>query len=569
MRKVISFELKKLVSRIGIYILALLMAGLIVASVFIYDPINTSPTNYSLIGETVNDVYENFNEVKNEYTGSVENAALNASTYIPTSSNYVKYNNSAEINSLYTTFNDYCTSYHQANATVDQYNILLVGIRESLNQLKSALDNTLQYTKNGDGYYMLVTNKNYIKLYSLINDIAMNFDAPISHKVAGEKYYNEYRSEFSNCLNSLIYPNLSKTAQKYATNGTYYSIISLRMDEIAQKIELEHNKVVANPNLNGDKQIISNINTLFNRFVNCSLIFEQSYNNAMCTDALYSVKSKTDRNNLVGYSDVSLYEIEELKVKNEYYIEHHSNPNDFANSLSITHTSNSKINAYDFSFFVMSIFAVIVIVFAIYLSAHTISGEINNNTMRFTALRPIKRSSLFFGKYFAIAIMSFILLLFGTITSFITGGILYGFNSANILMTINSSFVLVAHPTVVLGIFVISLLLLTMFYSALTMMLSALVKSDLLAMIIGIIIYIVNLILPLFFGAGSWLRFYPGTNMNLFAYFGTTRISADSILAKLFNNVVYHGMNLWISLIYIIGINTILLIIGKTIFKKR
>ncbi|MBO5910218.1 MAG: hypothetical protein J6Q15_01775, partial [Clostridia bacterium] len=158
MRKVISFELKKLVSRIGIYILALLMAGLIVASVFIYDPINTSPTNYSLIGETVNDVYENFNEVKNEYTGSVENAALNASTYIPTSSNYVKYNNSAEINSLYTTFNDYCTSYHQANATVDQYNILLVGIRESLNQLKSALDNTLQYTKNGDGYYMLVTN---------------------------------------------------------------------------------------------------------------------------------------------------------------------------------------------------------------------------------------------------------------------------------------------------------------------------------------------------------------------------------------------------------------------------
>ena len=289
----------------------------------------------------------------------------------------------------------------------------------------------------------------------------------------------------------------------------------------------------------------------------------------MCTDALYSVKSKTDRNNLVGYSDVSLYEIEELKVKYEYYIEHHSNPNDFANSLSITHTSNSKINAYDFSFFVMSIFAVIVIVFAIYLSAHTISGEINNNTMRFTALRPIKRSSLFFGKYFAIAIMSFILLLFGTITSFITGGILYGFNSANILMTINSSFVLVAHPTVVLGIFVISLLLLTMFYSALTMMLSALVKSDLLAMIIGIIIYIVNLILPLFFGAGSWLRFYPGTNMNLFAYFGTTRISADSILAKLFNNVVYHGMNLWISLIYIIGITTILLIIGKTIFKKR
>ena len=47
--------------------------------------------------------------------------------------------------------------------------------------------------------------------------------------------------------------------------------------------------------------------------------------------------------------------------------------------------------------------------------------------MRFTAVRPVKRGSIFFGKYFAIMIMSAILLLFGTITSLIVGGILIYF----------------------------------------------------------------------------------------------------------------------------------------------
>ena len=78
----------------------------------------------------------------------------------------------------------------------------------------------------------------------------------------------------------------------------------------------------------------------------------------------------------------------------------------------------------------MSLFTVAIIIFAIYLASHTISGEISNTTIRFTAIRPVKRSTLFIGKYFAITIMSLILLLFGTITSLIVGGILYGFNSA-------------------------------------------------------------------------------------------------------------------------------------------
>lgn len=571
MGKVICFELKKLVSRIGIYILVVLMAGLLVAGAFMYDPIERATTTYSLIGETVSDMYSNFIDdgLKDDCLATVEAIAMDAETYVTTSSNYMKYNSKEEIDKLYTTFDDYCISYNEATATPSEYSTLLVGINESLSNLKTALDTALEYSKDATGYYILTTNSNYNKLYSLISDITINFSSPISHKIAGETYFNEYREPLNKCLQKLVYPNLNKNAKKYAVNGTFYSIITLRMNEIADKMELEYEKALNDDLLEIDDSVKQELNTLFNRYINCATIFAKSYNSSMLVDAIYSVKSKSDRSNLVGYSDVSLYEQEEIATEYEYYITHHANQNDFANSLTVTHTSNSKANAYDFTVFIMSLFGVLVIIFAIYLSSNTISGEINNNTMRFTAVRPVKRGSLFFGKYFAIILMSLILLLFGTITSFIIGGILYGFNSANILMVINSDMIMVAHPAIVLGLFVLSLLLLVALYSALTIMLSSFIKSDLLVMIISVVFYVINLVLPLFFGAGSWLKFYPFVSVNLFAYFGGNRFASEGILGQLFNNTVYHGINLWISLVYIIGFTVLLLVIGKTIFKKR
>jgi len=68
MIKVIQFELKKLVSRIGIYVLVLMLAGLLVAGVFMYDPIKRNNATLSLIGETVTDMYDSFNnDFKDNY----------------------------------------------------------------------------------------------------------------------------------------------------------------------------------------------------------------------------------------------------------------------------------------------------------------------------------------------------------------------------------------------------------------------------------------------------------------------------------------------------------------------
>ncbi len=570
MKKIIGFELKKLVSRIGIYILALLLAGLLVASAFIYNPIKRDTTPLSLTGDTVSEMYNNFNnDLKQGYVDSIEEIANNASTYIPTSANYMIYNNANSINTIFTQLDNLCIMYGEANLSNTEYETLRNDIQRQITNLDVAIKAGITPCDNQQGYYILTTKNNYANIKELIGKTSQNFISSTRPAFAGENYNNELRAPLYDCINALIYPNLKDVANKYQINGTYYTLVTSRMAEISQKIDNEYNKVVKIPNLNTNQDIKDELNILFNRYANWVEIFETSYKTSMCSEALNSVTNKSARANLVGYSEVSVYEQEEKALQYIYYIEHNVSSNEFANSLSVTHTSNGKINAYDFTFYVMSLFAVVVIIYAIFLSAHTISGEISNNTMRFTALRPVKRGSIFFGKYFAILTMCFILLLFGTITSLCVGGILFGFNSANILMIVNGNIIFNAHPIIAIILFIFSLLFIIALYSALTMMLSSLLKSDLLVMLIGIVIYAVNLILPLFFGINSWLRFNPLSNINLFAYFGTTRLTSDSVLAKLFNNIVYHGMNIWISLIYVFGITTILLLIGRHLFKKR
>ena len=570
MGKVIGFELKKLVSRIGIYILVVLLAGVLVAGIFMYKPKENTPLTYSLVGETVSDMYANFNNnLKPDAIASVEQIAENASTYMSSSTNYVKYNNPKQVEDVWEAFDNYCLLYNESNATDMEYATLLVGIRQSLQNLVDVLDNTLFNAQPMKDYYILTTNKNYQALQSNITKTEANFNSNATREYINRVYFNELRTPLYECLQQLIYPNLEKTAIKYTNEGTYYSLTSSRMEEIALKMQTEYQKVVDEPSLENDKTIKNTLNVLLNRYMACVDTFANLYSSSMYVNALNSTNNKSIRADMYGYKDISFYEQEEKQIKYQYFIENNVTASNFASALSVTHTSSGKINAYDFTFFVMSLFAVVVILFAIYLSAHTISGEINNNTMRLTAIRPIKRSSLFFGKYFAILIMCLILLLFGTITSLLVGGILYGFESANILMIINTQFVFIAHPLLVIAIFVLSLLFTIMVYSAFTIMLSTMFKSDLLAMLVGVVLYASSMILPLFFGMSSWLRFYPFTNINLFSYFGTTKLTSDTVLAKLFNTIVYQGMSLWISIIYVLGITTLLLLIGKQIFKKR
>lgn len=566
MGKIIGFELKKLVSRIGIYILALLLAGLLVASAYMYNPEHPVVTPTGLAGETITEMYENFELVKKSNEDLVENISLEAEGYVASSPKYNQYNNKETLMNKLLVFDDLCLIYAETTtATRPDYPTLLASIKQALADLTSEIfNNALAYEKEDADYYVLTTNKNYSQLKSLLNSVPV-----YSTTFDGQTYINKFRNSIFDCVNSLIYPNLSSVAQKYAVDGAYYNLVTSRMDEIAYKIEQEYEKVASDSSLNDNSIIKRDMNNLYAKYNNCAMVFEKAFKTSICVNALNSVSSKSDRANLYVYNDIDLYEQEELEAKYIYYLENNASETSFANSLSVTHTSNAKTNAYDFTFFVMSLFTVAIILFAVYLASHTIAGEISNNSMRFTAIRPVTRGSIFFGKYFAIIIMSTILLLFSTITSLCVGGIIYGFDSLKILMVINGNNIFVSHPLLMIALFTLSNLLTIILYTSIAMLFSSILRSELLAMLISIILYVGNLVLPLFFGATSWLRFYPFANINLFAYFGSSKHVSDSVLSKVFNSVVYQGMNIWITIIYLVGITSLLLAIAKVIFKKR
>lgn len=570
MGKVISFELKKLVSRIGLYVLVLFLAGLLVMSVFMYKPEKTTYPTVSLNGETVQAMYNDFVTTKKDAQMSVfDSATASANSYVVNSSSYNKCNNKQYINDLFLAFDTYCGSYKDVDVSNEEYNIILTGINTEFGKLKSALDSGLEASKNQAGYYILTTNKNYTDLYVIINKITVNFESPTVHKVAANKYYNDYRAELVRCLDNLIYPNLNTTAGKFSSNSAYNLLVSSRMEEIEQKMAALNADSLLDSDFNSSTLARNQLNALYNRYANCAEVFAKACYSSLGAEALSNVKSKTTRANLVGYSKVSIYELDEMALEYTYYIEHNSNPSNYARSFSVTHTSNADINAYDFTYYAISIFTIIIAIFAIYLASNSIAGEINSNTMRFTAVRPVKRGSIFFGKYFSILIISLLLLVFGTATSFIVGTILYGANSANILMIINGYYIASVHPALALAIFVGSQFMIVAFFAAIAMLLSSILKSDILALVLSAIFYVFNLILPIFFNSTSWLRFYPFTNINLFAYFSSSRLTIDSVLGNLFNPVVYQGMSLWISLAYVLGISVVLLFIGKAVFKRR
>ena len=146
---------------------------------------------------------------------------------------------------------------------------------------------------------------------------------------------------------------------------------------------------------------------------------------------------------------------------------------------------------------------------------------------------------------------------------------MFGFNSHLILTIINTSDVLVLHPIAALSIYVLSIYLKLLVFVSLAMLLSACLKSDLLSLIIVMLVYLVSLVLPLLFDANSWLRFNPFTNLNIYAFFGVNSTASDSMLAKLFNGVVYNGINFYTSLIFIFGMILIFNIISAIAFKRK
>ena len=578
MFKIISAETKKIVSKPGIFILSFLLALILVLGVFIYKPKVYESKHFQLTGETFLEKYADFNRGSNAgkkaETQTKLNAAIQSINNYTISGNLTQKEHIANLtNAIHDNYATYiaCASNNAQQNQVDANRLKLVASFESLN---TAVENALINSQYGS-FTLLTTTKNYSNYKNAYKE-ALDW-AKISVeknrlKDHIETFENKYKNNYFSSLDAFHYPTLSQEfISTYTTikEGSKYSILTARLNKIDQLINDNYKLATANKN-NENNDLASSMDELANLYVDTADTYINLIKYELISNAFSTLSTKEQLSTL-HLSQYSNFNSKSLLERYSYLFEHNKSENDFSKPLTIGISSNSEINAYDYSYFVLKIFSFVIIVYAIMSACHTIAGEIKDGTMRYLAIRPVSRSQLILGKWLAIILMSIILMIFSTIISILVGGAVYGFAANPILTIFNGSIALTMHPLAMIGIFLLSMLFELMIYSAIALLLSSLIKSDLLAMTILLVVYLINILLPMFVqGSNTWLAYYPFSHLSIYALFGSSVYAVSgNFFNLLFGSKVYAGTHAALTISLIIILLVSIIAITLKIFKRK
>lgn len=575
MFKVIKAEINKMLSKPGAFVLAILLAAILVLGVFVYKPIESANNNITVQGETFTTKYSNFMDIakgdKNVADTSLAKATNAILSYTQETINGTV-SQKEYINSFKEQFDKQFKNYEDCVVLKKEGSTLQV--QKSFNELVNAIDVAIINNAN-DCYALLSTKSNREEFVAISKEIKNHFSlTPSNHEEAQiqcAKYEKEYKPILEKCLNNLIYPTLSQefvTTYTENTKNSQFAILQDRLNTIL--IEMQTLNTEANKNQNNSNSLLAKeMDRLANEYVKTIQTYTNLIHYELIVNA-YDNISTTDQLDVLNLSS-SKFESNSLKIRYEFLFNNNSYDSDYAHPLTIGVSSNSNPNAYDYAYFVLKLFSFVIIFYAIMSTCFTISGETKDGTMRYFAIRPISRTEILLGKMFAILLLTTIFIIFSSIIALLVGGIVFGFNSLNILAIFNSSNAFIAHPLAILSIYLLSMLIKVIIYCSIAMLLSNLIKSDLLAVTIVIVFTLVNTLLPVFItGPNTWLTFYPFSHIDLYALFGSSiYLVNNNFFSILLGSKVFAGTNLILTLSIIIITILICTLLSIKIFKKK
>ena len=580
MFKTISAELKKKVSKPGIFILSLLLAIILVFGVFLYQPKAYESSEFELAGNTYLDKWNEFmgDATKGQKAAvdtELDNALLSVKNYTyshgGTSYSYKEY-----IESHLTLFQQNMDAYRDstsdesAQTTINNLKTSLVKTLEEINQ---AVETGVVNYQLGS-YAIIATNTNYQGYRNSYTALHDWLDQTISKENLSD-HFVEYDSGIANnffkYVSKFKYPTLTTEMIKdYSAteSGTKYSILLERRDAIVDEIETNYDLATDDPTFNSNNAKI--MDELANKYVATLNVYVNLVKNELLVNA-FSQVSTTEQMNLVNLGNYSRYNCNSLLERYNYIFEHNKLESDYSLPLTIGIASNNEANGYDYAYFVLRVFSFVLIVYAIMSCCHSIAGEIKEGSMRYLAIRPVSRTKLFFGKWLAVIIMNVILMVFSLIISVSVGAAVYGMQAANILTIFNGTTPLVLHPIGMLAIYLFSMLLELMIYSLLAMMLSVWFKSDLLGVTILLVLYLLNTLFPMFIqGANSWLNFYPFSHISMYALFGSSLYAqSGNFMNLVFGAKIYAASNIALTLGLILLMIIIICVVSLFSFKRK
>ncbi len=581
MFKVISSEFKKILSKPGIYILAVLLAIILILGKFIYQPEVYKSTEIDFGGQ-VSEIWSIFEgDGKNsgkkiESDRLISNAAKQVTSYSCTFTNEEGEKISYEeyIKSLKTASDAALKSYEECQLDTNYPDApknrdKLV---ETLEKLRNEVSSNFIPQGSNNVFIILTSKRNLDDFEENINDAIDLLKVDVSQHLIADRckeYKDNQKVKIEKALNTFIYPTLANDIIKdFSTDaeGTRYTAVQERLAKTYKKINELYNISQANATL---KQI-EELNALCNEYLSIANTYANLVNYQLISNAFSFIPTQNHMKILYLESKDEFNANTNL-IRYKYLFDNGLTENDYAHPLTIGTTSNTETNAYDYAYFVLRLFSFVIIAYAIMSACHAISGEIKEGSMRYLAIRPVSRTKLIFGKLFAIIIMSTIMAIFSMIIALCVGATFYGMSSLKILTIFNGTTPITMHPLVMLLIFLLSMLIELTVYVSIAMLLSCLLKSDLFAVTIMLILFLINILLPAFVNnPNSWLAFYPFSHISLYALFGSSvYATSNNFLNVILSAKVFTNTTLWLTITVILAIIIVINVLATQIFKRK
>lgn len=579
MFKVISAEIKKILSKPSTYILAIVLAGILVLGVFIYNPTPQKSNSFVLAGTTFTAKKEQFYK-DNSYKYSADESitkTINAINAYSVVENGETISRKQYIDKLFNNVLNEFYSYRNYAAYNEDLTDQMLAQKEKLTQaiqlLKTQINKSIQLSLTGS-YCMLTTNDNHAIFIDLFKEIDSWLDVtPEKSNLATHcmVFESDLKPQLESCLNAFIYPNLTiEIINNYTSSEENSKLSNLysRLTIIENEITSINNVVIENGDLENKKQA-SKMDELANLYFQTT----QTYINLVKYELLCNAFSSTTTKqqlDLLYLKDYSNYNNNSLLIKYSYLFDNNKTILDYSNPLTIGATSNLEINAYDYAYFIIKLFSFVIIAYSVMLACNSIAGEIKEGSMRYFAIRPISRKEIYFGKLLAIIILASILILFSAIIALCVGGTVYGFESLSILTIFNGSHAVVLKPIIMLAIYLLSFIVEVAIYTSIGMLFSTLIKSDVLSVTIMLIFYLINILLPLFIqGANTILSYYPLSHISLYTLFGSAVYATNDFFNLLLGAKVYATTNLGLTIVVIVALIAVINIVAAKIFKNK
>lgn len=559
-------ELNKLFQRPAIFLMAGFLVVALVLVSFFYNPTLRTDTRISYQGANTTEIHTQFQAEKTTIIAELSSLVdeINTETYNIN-------NNSSRLDELKNLIAN-------AEGALEDFHSELLKDSKNINNMRSKLE---------------VYKTRVLNIQTFLSTIETNIDFFITTgqlntlKSFFERLNNDIPSNTTNYtvdnmveLGNFLVLNRNFSDHVYPTLNALKEI-TLDVTEVNRLVEQYYNNIAVGEDSrlslyenqieeyylahigSSEEEDMQELNDMFSNYKSIVLMAKECLDNSFTLLKMNDISNAT-LSSYVGFSDLNKYTLEESLTKNTYLLDNGKFDKDFANNFNFGTTAGFTTTAYDFTIYAMQILTFIIAVFCLFFGAGLIAGEFTGKTMKMLAIRPYTRNKIYLGKLLACVAFMLILLLISFVASFVVGAILYGVDLPNVLLIINATSATVAHPMVVMLIYLASSILNLLFYISLALLLSVVFRSSTVAVLTSFIVYVVTILCNMLMVTVSWFKWLPIAHLDIFKYFGGASSTGGFLT---FNTII--DANLWLSFGYILGIILVFNLASLIVFKKR